>query len=211
MSSPCAAVPRGQVVRRREKPPLGRRAMWRLLMALYPVMWLTWWAVERLYSATHSRYLDLGAPYNMLRVRALAYDGPPVRLGDGRVVRPGDRILNLHINSPVARRMWREHVHPYAAGAEDLRSVALFLAAHPEYVAVHGRNKLRHMMRRLGAEVFDVPPSTHATLEQLFEEMAILIFHPHRLQRLERHYSPVADSWFSREVFLSRFAAGRAT
>ncbi len=209
MGSTSAVAAQEQAPRRRERPPLARRIAWRVLMAVYPVTWATWWAVERCYSLTHVAYLDVGAPYNMLRVRPRIYRGPTVRLHDGSVVRDGDRILNLHINSPVARRMWREHVHPYVAGAEDLQRVAAFLAVHPEFAAVHGRNKLRHMMRRLGAEVRDVPPSLHAGLEQLFEEMAILIFHPHRLHRLERHYSPVADSWFSRTAFLARFGAGR--
>ncbi len=208
MISTGAMMPQEREAQGHARPPMVRRLAWRALMALYPLTWCTWWAVERIYSLTHPPYLDLGAPYNLLRVRARSYDGPAVRLADGAVVRPGDRILNLHINSPVARELWRRKTDPYRAGTEDLRCVARFLVGHPDYVAVRGRNKLRHMMESLGAEVHDVP-GVLPKLEQLFEEMAILIFHPRRLQRLERHYAEIADSWFSRSTFLALFPPGQ--
>lgn len=190
-------------------PPL-RRVLWRLLVLIYPVTWATWWTVDFLYNATHSVYLPTCTPYGMMRMRRATYRGWPLRLRDGTTLCYGDPILELHINSPAARDLQRRGINPYRAAAADIACLAYWLCnVDVPHVAVRGRNIIRSFMRQLGAEILAAPAGSRTWFEQLFEEMAILIFHPLGLKRLRRAYAPITDAWYSSAEFAAAADRGR--
>lgn len=198
-----AKYSRRLMVRRRgRRPPPLRRFLWQLLTALYPLTWATWWTVDGLHNATHAAYLRAWTPYGMIRLRPATYRGAALVLRDGTRVTRGSAILEMHINSPVARALQRRGVNPYRAAEADLTCLGYWLdRADTPYVAVRSRNILRDFMRHLCADVMEGPRGPRGWLEQLFEEMAILIFHPLRIRRLQRAYTPIADAWYSRREF----------
>lgn len=197
-------------VRQRRKihtvaPSIYKRIIWTTLYGLLPITKATWFAVDHLYSKYHPPYMPLELPYGIIRFRSCSYRGAPRTVGND-ILEPGDRMLELHINSPVAQALHRKHINPYTALDTDMAHLARWIKDNDlPYKAIHSRNILPHLMQHIGATDTEHPLGLRPVFEQLFEEMAILIFHPKGLLRLKRKHTPIADSWVPRTVFMALY------
>lgn len=183
-----------------------RKIVWRLLLLIYPATWLAWHITEILQEPFQEDYIPLGTKYDFLRIRAEVYEGETFTLLDGCVVEKGTLVLGVHIDSRGVIGLLKQGVHPYVAIEDGLMGIARYLRT-PEgsfYVALQARHRLQHLFARFGMDKIEVRErhGVMAQLEQLYEEMAVLLFHPTPLKQLKHHYAPTADTWVSCGSFL---------
>lgn len=152
-------------------------------------MWLGW---ERL--TTWWWGLRPVRPDGLLLYSVGRWRGPAVRLRDGTVVRPGDRVLELHLrNARLATSTDWPWPH-LAVLREDLRSLRALLARHGA-VAAHGVTVFAGPARRLGFEVRPLPRSPWWRLVRFFLWGLRAVYHP----RGRGHRPPPwpAEVWYS--------------
>ncbi len=151
----------------------------------------------------------------------------PVRLRDGRRLRPGDWVGDLHL--------WNEHIAPIlsptkslATGArfrtevrKSLSSLAVFIAIEPqmrEVTAFHARlYRARNLgskddqsvLERQGFSVFQRHASVVGRAHDYFElylvRALVWVFNPQRPSRARGHVCRF-DIWITREELLIHFA-----
>jgi hypothetical protein len=150
-------------------------------------VWLAW---ERLTSWWWR--LRPVRPDGIFRYHLRAHHGPPVLLADGTLVRPGDRLIELHFDNRRLLRLattpdWTPFVATRLA-AEDLRVLDRLLADGklPEIVALHGVTLFARAGRRLGFEVHTLPRTPGWGLVRYFMVGLLAVYHPRGWEAAER-------------------------
>lgn len=187
-------------------PPLSRKIVWRTLYLIYPITWGTWHVVSAFYIVLHSKELDIPLPYGMLRFQPRVYADAHMMLRDMSWIRRGTPILEIHINSPMLQKLRQQKINPYHAARADMLALGHWLVKNKTkqpYEALHARGILQDLMHFLGADVYEEPSTPRGWFEQLYEEMAILIYHPHPFIRLNEKYAPIADAWMTRNELIA--------
>lgn len=171
-----------------------------------------WWN-----AALHRwRRLEAPRPGAMVRYRRETYHGKLVVLGDGTVVRPGDPILELHIDSQQVLDLGVNGLTPWQrlkAGREDMHALAELVAAGAlgPVVALHGETLVEGIPRLLGFEIYPLPHTWRWGLFRYFMIGMEAIYHPSGLERLDRPREdrwPV-ECWLSREGLLRKHGRRR--
>ncbi len=104
--------------------------------------------------------------------------GPSVPLADGTVVRPGDRVLELHLDNTGFARWGIDAPWPYLRVLrEDLVAVRALLV-RDALAAAHGVTVYAAGARRLGLEVRPLPRTPWWRLVRFFLWGLRAIYHP---------------------------------
>jgi peptidoglycan-N-acetylglucosamine deacetylase len=181
---------------------LGRAGSGRATGSL--VVW-TWWD-----ALLHRRQrLEAPRPGAMACYTRGRRHGAPVVLRDGTVIKPGDVVLEMHINnrqqlaqSMGGRTPWQR----LAATRADMRALAELVASDAlgPVVALHGVTLVGGIPRLLGFEIHPLPRTWQWALFRYFMIGEEAIYHPTGLARLDRPRErrwPV-ECWMSRSSLL---------
>jgi hypothetical protein len=170
-------------------------------------VWLAW---ERL--TTWWWQLQPVRPDGVFRYHLRAYHGPPILLADGTLVRPGDRLVELHFdNRRLLRLATAPDWTPFVATrlmAEDLRILDRLLAEGklPEVVALHGVTLFARAGRRLGFETRPLPRTPGWGLVRYFMVGLLAVYHPQGWEAAERMRRTAwpGELWMSRARLQAR-------
>jgi len=171
-------------------------------------VWALW---ERFMLRIHR--LEPARPGGLFRFQVVRYKGADHRLADGTVVRPGDRLVELHLDNRgfVAMRgrkgysTWKA-VHELRLDVEALRSRIEAGELGP-VAAFHGVSLLGPAGGILGFESRELPHNWRNAFVFYFLAGIDAVYHPTGLERIKGH---VRRRWPT-EVWLSaRRPAARA-
>ncbi|MCL6499126.1 MAG: hypothetical protein K6U07_03760 [Firmicutes bacterium] len=187
-----------------------------MLQRLIPRRWFDrferWWA--RRYGV-----FDY-APGSVLRLQLHPYTGPEVELSDGTVVRPGDPVAEVHVDSAQVARLHQEAEDPRRVGlqfARRLTDAFTALAAyfrdnpHVAAVAVFGNTLYWQGAERLGWEVRDLPPGFHRWFLNVWLRFLVWYYHPLGTRRTagRARLARVRQIWMSRSRLLQLYGSAR--
>lgn len=162
-----------------------------------------------------------GDPDRYFRLSFQRWRGGEVRLASGEVVRNGDWVAELHLNSPRCAREWDRLGHSTVAVtaqmAAQTRVTLGRLAAAVEagrlpvpVVAFYGRTLLHRGARRLGMEVHELAGSPGHRWIAAYERWLMILYHPAGLDYREAK-GPLKMIWVSAAELVRRFAPGPTT
>lgn len=148
----------------------------------------------------------------MVGFEAGRYHGDPLRLGDGTVLRSGDRIGLLHLDNEHVRTLavdgwlaegWRE-------GLADLRALARWARTGPSAdrpVAYTATTILVPLARRAGFEVHPRRRTAWARLEDWHYRSLMRRWNPRGAERLRRGHGRLRSSvvWLSASELQRRY------
>ncbi|MBE0431764.1 MAG: hypothetical protein IBX67_08065 [Dehalococcoidia bacterium] len=152
---------------------------------------------------------------SILCVEVKRHRGDAVKLDGGCVVRPGDPVIKLHLNSDWIARRWRSSSGTGMKGfpqgliyyfREGLRLLAAEVD-HGEYsriVAVYGWTAFHVHAGRLGFQVIDLPDTLRIRMARLHIAALMQAHHVPWLRRHATFRSPltVKAVWLSRADLL---------
>ncbi len=141
-------------------------------------VWVAWDAL-----LTRLWHLREVRPGSLLRFRVMRYRGRETRLQGGTVVRPGDRIVEIHADNASLQIRSAHGSAPHAAVralADDLASLTSLAAsgALGDVRAIHGVSLLASAAAHAGAEVRPLPRSLRAAFVRYFFVGLIALYHP---------------------------------
>jgi len=189
-----------------------------MLQRLLPRPWFErferWWA--RRYGV-----FDY-APGSVLRLQLRRYPGPPVELSDGTVVRPGDPVAEVHVDSAKVERLHHEVQDPRRVGLQFARqltdaftALAAYLRDNPDVpaVAVFGNTLYWQGAERLGWEIRDLPPGLHRWLVNAWLRFLVWYYHPQGTRRTagRERLARARQIWMSRRRLVQLYGAPRRT
>lgn len=175
-------------------------------------VWLVW---ERL--TVWRWHLQPIREGGVLRFMPRRHAGAPVVLRDGTIVKPGESILELHLdNRALAARALSDAWTPWQVFrliADDLTELACQLATPPfvDVVAIHGVTLLAPPGTRLGFEFHPLPRTLGWAFVHYFLVGLLAVYHPRGWQgaaRVRERAWP-GELWMSRDTLLARFATRR--
>ena len=177
-----------------------------------PAIWLGWerldlWRTARRYGLPYAQ------PGSITRYAPKTYAGPPLVLRDGALVRPGDRILELHLdNRAILRlattsRQWPSWI-ALRLFAEDLDALARRVrdGEFEGVAAIRGLTLLTVPARRLGFDVRPLPRTWGPRLLHFYLVGLVAIYHPHgwRGAAYMRQAAWPGEVWMSIDGLLRR-------
>lgn len=149
-----------------------------------PAIWLGWERLD-LWWTTHRYGLPYAQPGSITRYAPKTYAGPPLVLRDGALVRPGDRILELHLDNRALLQLATSRQWPpwiaLRQFAEDLDALARRVR-DGEFEGVAGIRALTLLTvpaRRLGFEVRPLPCTWGPRLLHFYLVGLVAIYHPY--------------------------------
>ena len=155
-----------------------------------------------------------GAPFGLLQIYPMTFDGDPVVLRDGTEVRPGATLYELHCNNRRALAVTSAGKNPYRAVREDMRALARWAMNSKEgqsVCAFYGFSMLGSVAARLGFSVRECPHSLRLHLERMFMRGLLLMYTPEGLSRLHNGTSineyPY-EVWISRKRLIRLYGSG---
>lgn len=154
-------------------------------------------------------------PGGILCYNVARYRGPATTLADGTPIRPGDRLVELHLdNRALARLTTAGRLSPWSAlalAARDLEALAGPIARGElgPVRALHGVTIFAQAARRLGFEVRPLPRTWVWRLVRFFLLGLLVIYHPAGWARLARLRAEVwpGEVWLSVAALSSRAPA----
>ncbi len=160
------------------------------------------------------------APGSVLKLQLHPHTGPPVHLSDSTVVRPGDPVAEVHVDSERVARLHGELRDPRRVGlqfarllTDALTSLAAYLRQHPELpaVAVFGNTLYWQGAESLGWEVHDLPPGMQRWLLNAWLRFLVWYYHPLGTRRTagRPRLSRVRQIWMSRQRLLDLYGGSR--
>lgn len=155
-----------------------------------------------------------GAPFGLLQIYPMTYDGAAVRLRDGTEVLPGASLYELHCNNRRAFELTTSGQNPYRAVREDLRALARWAASSEDgrsVCAFYGFSMLGSVASRLGFSIRECPHSLRLHLERMFMRGLLLMYAPEGLSRLH-HGTSINEYpyevWISRDRLIRLYGPG---
>jgi hypothetical protein len=170
--------------------------------------WLDW--LERWFERRYD-IRPIGEGGYIIRLGLVRYRGPTLTFQDGTVVRPGERVGEIHVDNRRAAalhegrkggfRYRREVFRALPALARDLRT-------RPEYQAlqvVGGRSLFWEEARLVGLEHRPLPAFTRWWLGW-WERYLLARYHPAGRQRLAQgNRTELRQVWITRRTLLERY------
>ncbi|MFP3897771.1 MAG: YkoP family protein [Dehalococcoidia bacterium] len=151
---------------------------------------------------------------SIISIELRRHKGRPVRLEDGCEVRPGDRVIKLHLNNawiaeglrsgPESGRGFPRGLIYYFRDGLRLLAAEVADGKHGGLVAVYGWTAFHGHAGRLGFQVIDLPDSLRIKLAQLHISALMQAHHIPWLRRHSTFDSPldVKAVWLSRAELL---------
>lgn len=180
-------------------------------------LWSGWeWVFGKLFRL----YEVPGGEGAVMRFGFRRWRGPAVELQDGTVVRPGDWVGEVHINSPRVLERWAQAggstTRLISMLSAEMRMVLQKLAAEVEagrlavpITALYGKTLLHRAAGRLGFEVQELAPGLGSRLLSLYERWLMTLYHPTGRRRMAKSEG-IKIVWMSRRALSSRFGAAQA-
>ena len=184
-----------------------RLGFWRRVLQ---AVWGVWeFAFERLY-----RVERIGDARSVLRVGRVTYRGLAATLADGRKVRPGDLVGELHFHNPRIAALGAIRSLPLFERA--LRELAVLLETDPRYQDLEvffGISVAFRGARRFGFEVQDMGFSRwRRFVSGSYLRWVMSVYHPQGLERLRHRRDQLEPKgiFITRETILRRYGPGAA-
>jgi len=143
--------------------------------------------------------------------------GKPLRLDDGTLLKPGDMLLELHMNNlwfihnrDISGSAGESRWKVSSAFAEDLRYLArqMMEGAFPtEVKALHGITTLHSPARRLGFTVTELPNNLRRRITTFYLSglRRVYYFGKPGIQARQRKPPVLNEVWMSRARLLERY------
>lgn len=154
-----------------------------------------------------------GAPHSIFALHLTHYRGVSFPLPDGTIIRDGDRVAELHINSAVVTRLAVPHaMQILPAAREDLRALVAYLTQSTDLAdvkAVYAVTLLAAGGRRLGFTRRTRPVNLRTRLDRFFLIGLLALYSPQGLARLTRGQARDAypeEIWISRDELIQRYS-----
>jgi hypothetical protein len=196
---PRAQVPR---TRRRRRPRFSRPAAPSILD---PIL-ATWERIDR-----GRRRIRPARPGAVLGVELRRHRRAEIRLADGTVVRPGDRVGELHLDNAriregLARVSWLQVMSPARSDLDALARWSLSLPLAERPVAYHGATVLWPLAARVGFQVIQRPRTAYVRLDEWFLRWLLVHWSQAGRGRLEQGRGRLrsAEVWLSRQALERR-------
>lgn len=174
-----------------------RRLMYRL--------WETW---ERFY-ARQMGIINID-DVNIYRINPIQYDGPDLvnEAGD-LIAQAGDRVLELHVNSP---RLQTAETDPVRIAIGVLRQtknslpvLARYIQQQPEYQDIQvlvSKTLLNRGLKGLGFEVTELEDTLHNRWIGFMQRLILKVYHP---QNEGTHMGQPKMVWMTRDVLMTKW------
>lgn len=152
-------------------------------------------------------------PDGVLGVELRRHRGRPIALRDGTTVRPGDRIVDLHLDNRRVTLAWAAGWRAaFATAAADLRACAAWLSTLPpdtRPVAIRADGLLIAAAVRMGFEASPPRGGFMGALESWYLRGLLVRWSPAGRGRLDRGHEPLRtrEAWLSTRALLDRFGA----
>lgn len=182
-------------------------------LVLTPVVRVVLPVINRIHSAVHGIKPLEGS--SIICVEVKRHRGRTVNLEDGCLVRPGDPVIKLHLNSDWITMRWRSDSGSGMRGfprgliyyfRDGLQLLAEEVAEekYGGIVAVYGWTAFHGHAGRLGFEVIDLPNSLRIKLARLHIAALMQSHHVPWLRRHATFRSPLTLKavWLSRAALL---------
>ena len=170
------------------------------------------WLLQRIY---HIRPLRAGGSIICLEIKR--YNSQNIILLDGTEVKPGDRIIELHMNDAWFKEKrelnLKAAIQPWVvlqSFAQDLSFLAEEMAkgTYDKITALHGCTFLGIGARRLGFQIEKLPDSLWKNWAHFYLIGLMQIHHLRTEQRLKVVEKPLEleEIWLSRAALLRRYS-----
>lgn len=169
---------------------------------------------ERYLSSVNARTVK-GSDIHLLLICFHDYDGTGAELPDGTVIRPGDRVVELHLsNKKIASYGENQGKSAEWQVLQDLRKEFSLLAQEvkdgsipDEIQGFYGINVLPAGARRLGFTLIPLPSGWNRTWLAFWESLIRRIFYSYRPDK-KTDFKKTKDAyeiWMSRNGLVSRY------
>lgn len=183
---------------------------WRRRVALS--LWAVW---EWLFARIFRLYEVPGDLRRVVRIGFHRWPGDKVQLQGGCVVRPGDWVGEIHLNSRRFAELWEvTRANPNAQVSRlirEMRFVLSLLAGEAQAarlpvpaVAFYGKTLLHRGATRLGFEVRDLPSTTGHRWLARYERWLLRLYHPRGSRRV-RAQEPLRILWLATPELVRRY------
>jgi hypothetical protein len=166
----------------------------------------------------HVRHLDGGSGIMVIEIKR--YKKNTFTLSDGSVIRPGDTILELHLNNNWFKKKRKLNLTTpqlnrqiLASFARDLSvlSVKIGDGTLDDVVALHGCTHLGRGARRLGFQVEALPDTTWKKWARFYLAGLVRVYGARRKEFSALDELPeLEEVWLSIPELLKRYSPGQA-
>ncbi len=193
------AVTLEELLRHEEPISFGRR--------LLQAVWGVWeYGFEKL-----NHIERLGDARSVLRIGKVTYRGIEAHLKDGRVVRPGDKVGEIHFSNPQLAALGVMRALPLVDRA--MRELARVIVEDPGYRDVDvffGISVAFRGTRRFGFEVVELDfPPLRKFMAGTYLRWVMSVYHPQGLERLSHRRAELEPKgvFITRETILERYGS----
>ncbi len=195
------AVTLSELLRHREELSFGRRVL--------QAVWGLWEsAFERI-----NRIERLGDVRSVLRLGRVTYRGVEAHLKDGRVIRPGEPVGEIHFRNPQLAALGAMRALPLVDRA--MRELARVIVEDPRYQGIDvffGISVAFRGSRRFGFEVVDLEfPPMRKFIAGAYLRWVMAVYHPQGLERLTHRRAELEPKgiFITRDAILERYGSPR--
>jgi hypothetical protein len=194
----------------RRKPMRKHRMPPRFVLPLWPV-------IDKLLQVVyHIRPLKADGS-GIINFNLRHYKGPTKVLNDGSKVKPGDTIIELHVNNAWFKRKRKLNIRASQSPREilgcfeqDLRFLAqqVVNGKFEDVIALHGSTFFHTGAKRLGFQVEELPDSLWKKEACFYMAGLMQIYHLRAREVTKRREKPLdlKEVWLSRASLLTRYS-----
>ncbi|MBM3449978.1 MAG: hypothetical protein FJX78_03180 [Armatimonadetes bacterium] len=156
-------------------------------------------------------------PGGMLRLQVIAHHGPEVALPDGEIVRAGDAVGEIHVDSVKLSEMFRElderriGIYFLRGLVEALHALAVYLREHPDLSlrAIVGNTMFWHGSDRIGFVIFPIADRRRRWQMGLWLRFLMWYYHPRGAARMagRSRFAEPRQVWMSTPALMHRYEA----
>lgn len=155
-------------------------------------LWMQW---EKLFHRLfHVRPVDSHNPF--LHVRVCTYNGKPILLTDGEVIRKGDRVVELHLDNHLLFEMGMQARSSVQLAVQMIRAMEDLLPKLSELMVtdrafnnvkgVYGISMIHRGTKKFGFSVMNLSSGIFTNLTKIYLKLLMFIVHPQGKKRLDQ-------------------------